>query len=201
MLLFVLGHELQIYRALVVSWAISFSFLAFFILFCLCLFKLQTEDDWDCRKLLSGEQSCLTQRVSGGQQFVKQKYVFQFIITFTGDAPWGSFDFVFVCWGSFFAGFSFYRQSQIHSIYLGDEQLGSSSSVMGCMHSGWNDVTGSFLLQPARPFVPNVRENSWGDAFADYHLVSKTRKNKRKFLLTRECCFCRAGRRLLLLLL
>lgn len=39
------------------------------------------------------------------------------------------------------------------------------------MHSGWNDVTGSFLLQTARPFVATVRANDWGDAFCDYHLT------------------------------
>ncbi len=71
-------------------------------------------------------------------------------------------------WGSLLAGFSFYRGSSIHSLYLG--VLREDASALGCMTSGWNDVTGSFLFRPEEPFKQNVRENAWGDAFCDYHL-------------------------------
>ncbi len=33
-----------------------------------------------------------------------------------GEAPWGSFDLICVCVGSIFVIFSFYRQSDIHSV-------------------------------------------------------------------------------------
>ena len=51
-------------------------------------------------------------------------------------------------------------------MYLG--QWGASGAL-GCMHSSWNDVTGSFLMRRERPFLQNVRENDWGDVFCDFH--------------------------------
>ncbi len=83
-------------------------------------------------------------------------------------APWGRFEFLLVTWGSLFAGVSFYRGSAIHSIYLGF--LRDDGSALGCMTSGWNDVTGSFLFRPEEAFRQNVRENAWGDNFCDHHL-------------------------------
>jgi hypothetical protein len=91
-----------------------------------------------------------------------------FFLSFSARAPWGRFEFLLVTWGSLFAGVSFYRGSAIHSVYLG--LLREDGSAQGCMTSGWNDVTGSFLLRPEEPFRPNVRDNPWGDSFCDFHL-------------------------------
>ena len=95
-------------------------------------------------------------------------FSFVFLPPFLLRAPWGRFEFLLVTWGSLFVGVSFYRGSAIHSIYLG--LLRADGSALGCMTSGWNDVTGSFLFRPEEAFRQNVRENSWGDGFCDFHM-------------------------------
>lgn len=99
------------------------------------------------RDFLEQSTSCLVQKVEGV-------------------APWGDFQFVCMTWGSLFAGFSFYRFSGISSVYLGPIVQGS---VLGNMHSAWNDVTGSFYLRQTEIFAENLRDNAFGDSFINFH--------------------------------
>lgn len=71
-------------------------------------------------------------------------------------------------YGSLFAGFSFYENQNLSSVYLGRGQ--PREAVMGTLFSSWQEASGTMIIVQAKEIHHvDIAKNPWGPEFVELH--------------------------------